>query len=528
MNNSNEKINPRITLYKKGNKNSNKIKNILIQGNNKNINSFDNEYINQLRKENERLKKLIIRYENINPNNNNKKIQNILKMRNYLINNRIKKISENNKRSISKTNSNENSYIMKAYNNRNLPSKNNKYNKSSILTFMKQDNSINHKNNFTDYSMITDSSLIISKNKKILEIPKNNKIYNTINVNNTYKKVLKKNNTNVNTISGRIGKNINSNITKKKMINRLKVKCSEALLKEKNNKLLRDKIMNKLTPKNSIKNNDSFFAHSNHNYIKNKNNKMRSFKLIGLDNNFINININDIKNNTATYHFFNENSKDNGDKNQNDILKTEVNSNSNLIIHRNSGHQNSNKSRIMKEFKTEKNDFNENNDEIYFPNDNNLTYNGIPKIKINRKNIFFKKSQNSLRDAINNQNKNVKLNRQNINSNDNEVTNNYQLFKSTIINNKIKRNILLEDKKINNNCLGSKKFIKNINTDKKLSFSKTNKFIDKKTKIPALRNNQIKSQSNTINNISNFNNCNYIYLFNNDEKFIKINKQTKA
>ena len=270
MNNSNEKINPRITLYKKGNKNSNKIKNILIQGNNKNINSFDNEYINQLRKENERLKKLIIRYENINPNNNNKKIQNILKMRNYLINNRIKKISENNKRSISKTNSNENSYIMKAYNNRKLPSKNNIYNKSSILTFMKQDNSINHKNNFTDYSMITDSSLIISKNKKILEIPKNNKIYNTINVNNTYKKVLKKNNTNVNTISGRIGKNINSNITKKKMINRLKVKCSEALLKEKNNKLLRDKIMNKLTPKNSIKNNDSFFAHSNHNYIKNK------------------------------------------------------------------------------------------------------------------------------------------------------------------------------------------------------------------------------------------------------------------
>ena len=34
-------------------------------------------------------------------------------------------------------------------------------------------------------------------------------------------------------------------------------------------------------------------------------------------------------------------------------------------------------------------------------------------------------------------------------------------------------------------------------------------------------NDKAKSQNNTINNISNFNNCNYIYLFNNGEKLTK-------
>ena len=186
LNNSNEKINSRIKIY--NNKNNNKqMKNIIIKGNNKNISPLDNEYINLLKKENERLKKLIITYENTNSNNYLKKSANMLQKRNYLINSKIKRIAEKAKRSIDKTKSNskEHSYLMNAYKSKKTQNKHNFNNKSSILFLMKQNNSITQKINFTDYSNITDSSIIIPKNKKIAEIPKNNKIFNTISASNT-------------------------------------------------------------------------------------------------------------------------------------------------------------------------------------------------------------------------------------------------------------------------------------------------------------------------------------------------------
>ena len=534
ISNSNEKVNSKLNIYRKNKNNNNKIKSILIQGNNKFItNNFDNDYINHLRKENERLKKIIITYENINPNNYPKKSQNILKKRNYLINNKIKRISERANRSISKGNSKEHSYIMNAYKSKNIPNKNNINNKSSILFLMKQNKSINQKNNFTDFSVITDSSLILPKNKKILEIPKNNKIYNTINNNNIdYKNILKKNNTNISNMSGKDNKN---NIANKRMINKLKVKCRDNFIENKNN-FSRDKATNKYTPKNIIENNDSFFAQTNNNYCKTKNsNKLRSFKLLDLDNNFINININDIKNNTASNYFFNNKTKNDEKQNQNNNrIKTEINmnnntknnnntnnnnNNSNLIIHRNSEHKIGNKFRLIKEFRTEKTIYNnENKDDIYFPNENDLSNNELQKIKINRKNIFLKKSQNSLRDAMN-----KNQNNPNINIKENDINGN--TFNKTLIKNKKSFN-LNDNNNINNNSISTNHYTKKFNNDKKLSLYH-NKIIENATRLSTLRNNQIKSQSNTINNISNFNNCNYIYLFNNGEKFVKINKQFK-
>ena len=50
------------------NKKEKKIKNISIIGNNKNINSFDNDYISHLKKENDILKNIIKTYKSINFN----------------------------------------------------------------------------------------------------------------------------------------------------------------------------------------------------------------------------------------------------------------------------------------------------------------------------------------------------------------------------------------------------------------------------------------------------------------------------
>jgi len=526
LNNSNEKINSRIKIYNNKNNNS-QMKNILFKGNNKNISPLDNEYINLLKKENERLKKLIITYENNNSNNYIKKSANTLQKRNHLINSRIKRITEKAKRSIDKTKSNskEHSYLMNAYKNKKSQNKYNFNNQSSILFLMKQNNSITQKNNFIDYSIITDSSLIIPKNKKIAEIPKNNKIFNTIsatNTNNNEKKIIKKSNTNVNSIAG-----IN-NITNKRMINKLKVKCRDYLINDKANNNInnfsREKNIHKITPKNIIKNNGSFFAQTNKNYLKNKNkNKIRSFKLLEIDNNFINIKLNDFKNNTSYNYFSNNANNKNKNKNNNNTienedknnrLNTEVNSsnNSNMIIHRNTEYKICNKFRLIKEFKTEKNDLNTNeNNGLYFSNDNNISKNGLQKIKINRKNIFYKKTQNSLRNAINNN--------ENINLNNNELNirrkSNYQLVNK---NNIIKSNNLPFDNKNNNNNFSSSHYSKDFYNDKKLSLYQNKKAIEKAESISALRNNQIKTQNKTINNISNFNNCNYIYLFNNGHK----------
>ena len=151
----------------------------------------------------------------------------------------------------------------------------------------------------------------------------------------------------------------------------------------------------------------------------------------------------------------------------------------------------------------------ENND-IYYNNENELSNNGLQKIKINRKNIFPKKKQNSIKDAIKLNNKNV----QNINVNEiNKRNNDYQLLN----NNKIKNSYNIEDKNINNinnnNCIGPNIYSKNLNSEKRYAVNQNRKIIDKDIKMPNFRNN-LKSQNNTINNISNFNNCNYIYLFN--------------
>ena len=182
LNNSSEKNITKIGIYK--NNNNSKIKKLLIQKTimTKNINSFDNDYINHLKKENERLKKLIISYGNSNSNNNKKNFKNVLKKRNYLMNDKIKRISEKSKKnSISKNYSKDNSYILNAYNNKNFDKNNNQSNvnnKSSILFLMKKNylNSKYQKNISTDYYLITDSSLIIPKKNKITEIPKKIKI----------------------------------------------------------------------------------------------------------------------------------------------------------------------------------------------------------------------------------------------------------------------------------------------------------------------------------------------------------------
>ena len=80
-------------MSNKNNKNESKIKNmniknISIQGNNnKNKDLFEDDYLIQLRKENDTLKKLIISYRTINFNNY-KKAKKISKQKSYFINSR--------------------------------------------------------------------------------------------------------------------------------------------------------------------------------------------------------------------------------------------------------------------------------------------------------------------------------------------------------------------------------------------------------------------------------------------------------
>ena len=187
---------------------------------------------------------------------------------------------------------------------------------------------------------------------------------------------------------------------------------------------------------------------------------------------YININITDIKNNTASNYFYNDSSIINDDKNNHntisinkrmDRLKTEMSNhkNKNLIIHRNSEYK-TDKFKLIKESKTENNNiFNENND-MHYNNENDLPNNGYQKIKINRKNIFPKKSENSIKNAININNKNI----QNININEiNKRNNNFQILN----NSKIKNSYNIEDKNINSININnsSNLYSKNLNSDKK-------------------------------------------------------------
>ena len=486
------------------------IKNISIIGNNRNINSFDNDYINNLKKENDILKKLLITYkETINLSKGKNKFNN---------NNRSQRFTNQLTNSIKKNNSRE---------HQKAGSKNKISGKSPTLFVMDKIN-----NSLIPIKSLAGNSITHISNKKLKsDISKNNKAFNTINANIFNQNIIKKHNTYVSSI---LGRDLRNNITKKIITNNLS-KNKDILIKEKINNinssynLSKEKSLNKYTPKNMTgpKSNESFFAHTNYN-LKNEaknHNKLNSLKKLELDNenNYINLNINDSKNNTISHYFYNDNSNNN-ENNINLInrINTETNNtynnainntiNNNLIIHRNTEHKLGNKFRLMKEFKTEEENIHINgNNENYYSNN-------INKIKINRKNIFYKKSQNSLRDAMN------------INQTLNETNDKENLFKTKIynqimnakaFNNKIKKSLILDNKNINNkNSMISNSNSKKLNN--KLSLNKNSRILEKTSR---LRNDKLKMQSNTINNISNFNNCNYIYMFNNGEKFVKINKQ---
>lgn len=489
------------------------IKNISIIGNNKNINSFDNDYINNLKKENDILKKLLITY---------KETINLSKGKNNFNNhNRSQRFTNQLTNSINKNNSRD---------HQKTGSKSRISRKSPTLFVMDKIN-----NSLVPIKSLAGNSIThVSNNKLKSDIPKNNKAFNTINANIINNNIIKKHNTYVSSILGRDPRN---NITKKIMTNKLS-KNKDFLIREKINNinssynLSKEKSLNKYTPKNMTgpKSNESFFASTNYN-LKNEtknHNKLNSFKKLELDNenNYINLNINDSKNNTISHYFYNDNSN-NIENNINLInrINTETNNtfnstinntiNNNIIIHRNTEHKLGNKFRLMKEFKTEEENINLNR------NNENFYSNKLNKIKINRKNIFYKKSQNSLRDAMN---INQKLNETNDKENIFKTKINNQIMNAKAFNNKIKNSLLLNNKNINN----KNSMILNSNSkilSNKLSLNKNNKILETTSRIATLRNDKIKMQSNTINNISNFNNCNYIYLFNNGEKFVKINKQ---
>ena len=139
MNNSKLKNNKKIS---KNNINK-KINTIFVTENNKNLNCFDNDYINNLKKENERLKKLVVKYGNnqksINFNQNKRKI-NIIKEKKNIFNNRFNKIKECKKRPISNNNSKDHSYIANYYNSKFKNIQNNINNKSDLMLLMNKTN----------------------------------------------------------------------------------------------------------------------------------------------------------------------------------------------------------------------------------------------------------------------------------------------------------------------------------------------------------------------------------------------------
>ena len=552
------------TNNKKEKKIKNKeIKNISIIGNNKNINSFDNDYITHLKKENDILKNIIKTYKSINFSSYMKEPKYLYKKRrSYFINNTQQVHPDKLKKSISKNNSKDRSYTLKSHNSKNSKSKIDTLNKPSILYKKKKSkNSLIQKiKSMNDYSLINDSSLYIPKNRKASEISKNKQNFNTINSSSGHykKNIIKKNNTYVSNISGRINK---SSITNKRMMNKLKVKCKDYFFNVKNkdlgnsNNLSRDKIINRITPQNIIKNNGSFFAHSNYNIKKKSKNseKIKSSKKLEIDSNNINnsnnfMNNNDIRNNTESNYFYHDTSNNNIESNINisqfNRTNTETNNytnsnnsnmntiNNNLIIHRNIEHKLNNKFRLIKEFKTEKEKnelFSYTNKDSLFYNESQLSDKNMNKIAINRKSILQKKSNISLRDNANLK-QNINLNETNDDNNNamnSKQKNKYLMLNNTTINTKVKNRILLDNKNINKNLFNVNKNVIKKTSDKKLTLYQNKKIIGNSARLTTLRNNKIKAQNNTINNINNFNNCSYIYLFNNGEKFIKINKQLK-
>jgi hypothetical protein len=293
-------------------------------------------------------------------------------------------------------------------------------------------------------------------------------------------------------------------------MNKLKVKCKDFLLNTKANtkiNISKEKNRNKFTPKNLIKNKGSFFSHSNNNLYKIEN-RLKSLKILDLELNSINVN-KDCKNNTASDYFFKNHNKNNN-PNRSKRLNTDFNVKNKKLIHRNTDIKITNKLRLIKEFKTEKDNMDKKERSKNILNIEHYSKN--KKIIINKKNILSKKSKNNLVSSIN-INKNIKSTNEE----------NDKMKSNQIINNNLKNKYRLDNNL--NGCLSS------ININKKDKNEK-NLFLNHiKRKTPFIENSFIKNNptknNNTISNISNFNNCNYIYLLNNGEKYIKTNKQLK-
>lgn len=146
-------------------------------------------------------------------------------------------------------------------------------------------------------------------------------------------------------------------------------------------------------------------------------------------------------------------------------------------------HKLGNKFRLMKDYKSE---------------EENKRENTISSRKIDRNKILFKKSNISLQDSL--------------------------ILKKKINEICDKNNQSLIKKKLKLDLKNKNLIINNINKNKnnKLLLNFDNeRIIGKNIKLSTIMNDKAKSQNNTINNISNFNNCNYIYLFNNGEKLTK-------
>ena len=456
---------------------------------NKNEKSIDNDLIHSLKKENEMLKKIVTTYKRLN----NKK--SLLTKEKIYYNNREQRFPENLKTSVNKTNSKEHSLKSKVSANH---SKNKKTNKSPILfTREKTNNSLSQNKNNFENQIITDSSLILSKTKKL---SKNKKVFNTIN-NNSHN-IIRRHNAYLNNILKLEAKN---NIIKKKINNKFKTKKKELLLNDRynsksinnSNNLSKEKNINKITPKKESKNSQSFLDRTNYDIksIPKKNNILNSTKKFNLGKKFINLKTDDIKNNIIRNYLHNNKSnniehvnlfnKINTESNNNSVNTTIYNTNNNYFGNENKEHKLGNKFRLMKDDKTE---------------EERMIGNTISskKVKIDRNKIFFNKSNISLQDSL--------ILKKKIN----EICDkNYQSL--------IKKNFKIDIK--NKNLI-----INNFNKYKnnKLHLNLDNeRIIGKNIKIKNLLNDKAKAQNNTINNISNFNNCNYIYLFNNGEKLTK-------
>ena len=188
-----------------------------------------------------------------------------------------------------------------------------------------------------------------------------------------------------------------------------------------------------------------------------------------------------------------------------------MNNKNRLVILRNNDIKKINKLKIIKESNTEKND--------YYKNENILN---------NERELFFK-NNNSIEINKTNKNSFSNLKKNIINNNFEEINvkkkDKPQILKN-INNNLIKKNILI-DYNILCACLSLNNINKNIHNNCKFIFNPKKKIISI-NENSYIKKNPFKKLNKTINNINNFSNCNYIYLLNNSDKFIKIKKQFKV